>query len=102
LFNPLLNPWLALTFKTLELGFEAQNVIALRMMRLAAGGDRGQNEARCMVTEKFAAGAEAQFAVVSGVLTGRKDRLLQAKSFAACGNGFARTNAAYPGVDTSR
>jgi hypothetical protein len=30
----MLKPWLALTYKTIQLGFDAQNVIALRMMRL--------------------------------------------------------------------
>jgi len=32
------NPWLALTFKTIQLGIEAQSVIALRLMRFAVGG----------------------------------------------------------------
>ena len=50
----MLNPWLALTFKAMQLGFDAQNVIALRMMRLAAGGARGQKEVCLMVSEKIA------------------------------------------------
>ena len=70
------NPWLALTFKTMQLGFDAQNVIALRMMRFATGGARGQSEARRMVTEKIAAGVEAQSAAVSGALTGRGDTVI--------------------------
>jgi hypothetical protein len=41
----------------MQLGFDAQS--ALRMMRLAAGGARGQNEARRMVIEKTVAGVEA-------------------------------------------
>jgi hypothetical protein len=36
------NPWFALTVKTIELGLDAQRVVALRMMRLAAGGARGR------------------------------------------------------------
>ena len=68
----MLNPWLSLTFKTMKLGFDAQNVIALRMMRFAAGGPSGQNEARRMVTEKIAAGVQAQLAAVSGIITGPK------------------------------
>ena len=72
----MLNPWLSLTFKTMQLGFEAQNVIALRMMRFAAGGPGGQNEARRMVTEKIAAGVQAQLAAVSGVITGKKDTVV--------------------------
>jgi hypothetical protein len=75
----LLNPWLALTFKTMQLGFEAQNVIALRMMRFAAGGASGQSEARRMVTEKIAAGVEAQAAVASGAITGQSDTVVAGK-----------------------
>ena len=51
----MLNPWLALTFKAMQVGIDAQNVIVLRMMRLSAGGARGQSEARRMVSEKIAA-----------------------------------------------
>jgi hypothetical protein len=32
----MLNPWLAITFQTMRLGFEAQNAVTLRVMRLAA------------------------------------------------------------------
>ena len=60
----------------MQLGFDAQNIIALRMMRLAAGGARGSNEARRMVVEKIAAGVEAQSAAVLGVLAGRKDTVV--------------------------
>lgn len=73
------NPWLELTFKTMQLGFDAQNVIALRMMRFAAGGARGQNEARRMVTEKIAAGGQAQLTAVSGIITGQKDTVVAGK-----------------------
>jgi hypothetical protein len=72
----MLNPWLALTFKTMQLGFEAQNVIALRMMRFAEGGPRGQNETRRMITEKIAAGFQAQLTAVSGMMTGQKDTVV--------------------------
>jgi len=76
----LLNPWLALTFKVMQLGFDAQNVIALRMMRFAAGGARGQNEARRMVIEKTAAGVEAQATTISGIITGNKDTVVCCQS----------------------
>ena len=69
----MLNPWIALTLKAMQVGFEAQNVIFLRMMRLSAGGARGQSEARRMVSEKIAASAEAQAAAVSGIIAGRKE-----------------------------
>ncbi len=84
----MLNPWFALTIKTMQLGFDAQNVMALRMMRLASGGVRGQNEARRMVTEKIAAGVEAQATAVSAAKPWSPE-----KSFEAYENGFALTNA---------
>lgn len=73
------NSWLALTFKTMQLGFEAQRVIALRVMRLAAGGARGKSEGRRMVAEKVAALAEAQIAAASAVMAGRKGPVVAAK-----------------------
>jgi len=72
----MLNPWIALTLKAMQVGFEAQNVIFLRMMRLSAGGARGQSEARRMVSEKIAASAEAQAAAVSGIIAGRKEAVV--------------------------
>jgi hypothetical protein len=63
----------------MQLGFDAQNVIALRMMRLAAGGARGQNEARRMIIEKTVAGVEAQATTISGIITGNKDTVVAAK-----------------------
>jgi hypothetical protein len=54
-------------------------VIALRMMRFAAGGARGQSEARRMTTEKIAAGVEAQATAVSGAITGQSDTVVAGK-----------------------
>jgi hypothetical protein len=72
LANPwLANPWLNLAAQATLVGFEAQQVMALRMMRLAAGGARGQAEAQRMVTEKFAAAVEAQHAMAAGAVMGR-------------------------------
>jgi hypothetical protein len=64
------NSWFALSSQAAMLGLEAQGVIALRMMRLAAGGARGQAEAQRMMTEKFDAFGEAQAVAVSGTLAG--------------------------------
>jgi hypothetical protein len=61
--------------------------------RLAAGGARGQKEARRMVIEKTAAGVEAQAMTISGIIAGNKTPLLLPKSFESCRNGFAPTNA---------
>ena len=75
----MLNPWLSLTFKTIQLGLEAQSVIALRMMRLAAGGSIGSNEARRMITEKIAAGIETGAVVASGAVSGQKNAVVAGK-----------------------
>jgi hypothetical protein len=66
----LFDSWLALTFQATQLGLEAQNVIALRLMRLADGGAAGVAEARLMVTDKMAAVAEAQLAATAIILMG--------------------------------
>jgi hypothetical protein len=72
----MLKPWIALTLKAMQVGFDAQNVIFLRMMRLSAGGARGQSEARRMVSEKIAASVEAQVAAVSGIIAGRDEAVV--------------------------
>ncbi len=73
------NSWLGLAFKAIELGIEAQSVIALRMMRLAAGGARGRAEASRMVAEKIGALAEAQTAAAAAILTGRREKIVAGK-----------------------
>jgi hypothetical protein len=70
------NPWFSLACKTIELGFEAQSVIALRMMRLAAGGARASTEAQRMIADKIAAGIEAQAVVVSSFAAGHSDTVV--------------------------
>jgi hypothetical protein len=40
------NPWFALSLKTVQMGTEAQSVIALRVLRMAAGGARAEAEAQ--------------------------------------------------------
>jgi hypothetical protein len=69
--NPLQmwNSWFALSSQAALLNFEAQGVMALRMMRLAAGGARGLSEAQRMVSEKFAALTEAQAAATAAAFT---------------------------------
>jgi hypothetical protein len=55
----MLGIWLAVAEGTL-LGFEAQQrVIALRAMKIAAGGSSARSEVSRMVAEKVSAGAEA-------------------------------------------
>ena len=47
------NPWIKLSFDTWTLGIEAASVVALRMLKIGAGGPAGAAEARRMVTEKI-------------------------------------------------
>ena len=64
------NSWMKLVFQAAQLSLEAQNVIALRLMRLAEGGTLGVAEAQLMVTDKMAAFAEAHLAAAVTVVTG--------------------------------
>jgi hypothetical protein len=66
----MLNPWLVLAFQAARLGWEAQNVMALRLMRLAGGGAAGQSEAHLMVSEKVAAHSEAHAAATAVAMKG--------------------------------
>ena len=67
-------PWLKLTHSATLLAMESQTVIALRMMRLAAGGPRASAEAVGMVREKFEALGQAQVQVASDFMLGRGHR----------------------------
>jgi hypothetical protein len=73
------NPWFSLIFQTMQMGFEAQSVIALRMMRFAAGGPAAQTEARRMITDKVAAGVEMQAVAASAIASGQKDTVIAGK-----------------------
>jgi hypothetical protein len=64
--------WCALSVQTARLGWEAQNVIALRLIRMAAQRPGSQAEARRMVTEKVAALTEAQAAANAAFIKGGK------------------------------
>jgi hypothetical protein len=75
----MLNPWFSLVFKTVQLGLESQSVIALRMMRLAAGGAAAPAEARRMMTERVAAGIEAHAVAASSVASGHKNTVVAGK-----------------------
>ncbi|HUZ33111.1 MAG TPA: hypothetical protein VMV19_13565 [Xanthobacteraceae bacterium] len=73
------NPWLDLTFRTMRLGWDAQNVVALRMLRMASGGPRARAELNRMVAEKVAAGAEADLAATTAVIAGSEDHVVAGK-----------------------
>jgi len=64
------NPWLD-AFRLAQLCFDAQSVVALRMMRLASGDKQAAKEAERMVNEKFAALAEAQANLIRDMMTGK-------------------------------
>lgn len=56
------NPFLS----SILLGFEAQRVIELRLVRLAWGGREGLAEAQSMVVEKVHAAGEAMMTLLFG------------------------------------
>jgi hypothetical protein len=63
--------WWSLTTDGIRLGFEAQEVIALRMMKIVAGGPAAHKEAARMTAEKLTAAAEAMTTFAMGG-SGRK------------------------------
>jgi hypothetical protein len=73
------NAWCTLSLQAAKLGWDAQGVIALRMMRLATPSAGGRTEARRMVTEKVAALAEAQTAAAAAVIKGGKSHRVAKK-----------------------
>jgi hypothetical protein len=77
------NPWIALSLKAVQMGVEAQWVIALRMLRLAAGGSRMEAEATRMVTEKVAAAAEAQVVAAVAAISERPQHVVANKTIRA-------------------
>jgi hypothetical protein len=58
--------WFSLAMESAAFAFEAQQVIALRMAKLAAGGAAAQAEAARMISEKMFAGAEASMMLALG------------------------------------
>ncbi len=63
--------WLRLSFDIWRAGLEAQQVIALRLAKLARGGTPANAETTRMVSEKMAAAVEAQQAAATALLTGK-------------------------------
>jgi len=62
------NSWLGIGMSAWSLGVEASTVIALRTVKLAAGGAAGEVEARRMVSEKIDASVALQTLALSGGL----------------------------------
>ena len=66
----MLNLWRAY-FRLAQMGWDANVVVALRLMRLASGGTLAQREAQRMIAEKAAAAGEAQTVAAAQMLSGR-------------------------------
>jgi hypothetical protein len=58
--------WFSLMMETATLAVEAQQVMALRIAKLAAGGPAAQTEAAMMMSEKVVAYAEASTMLALG------------------------------------
>ena len=63
--------WFGSWFEFLGLAADAQEVIGLRMLKLAAGGTDAYGEAVLMVSEKVGTGAYATAALAAGVSVDR-------------------------------
>jgi hypothetical protein len=66
--------WLKLSHDLAWSQVEAQQVIALRLMKLASGGTRAQREARRMVAEKLATSGEVFTTLAMGGSVGAAAR----------------------------
>jgi hypothetical protein len=62
-----------MVFQSTMLAIEAQQVIALRLMKMALGGSHVQREAELMVTEKLAAVAESGQKMMMAAAGGERD-----------------------------
>ena len=62
----MIKTWMTLAFDAARLGYEAQTVMTLRMLKLARGGRAAEAEARRMVAEKGVAFAQAAATLATG------------------------------------
>ncbi|HSZ50180.1 MAG TPA: hypothetical protein VK801_01295 [Caulobacteraceae bacterium] len=62
------NPWMGIGMSAWTLGMEASSVIALRSLKIAAGGAPATAEAKRMVDEKVGAAVSLQALAMSGGL----------------------------------
>jgi hypothetical protein len=75
------NGWYSLSLQAARVAWEAQSVVMLRCMQIAAESAQGrQTEARRMVSEKIAALAEAQVAAATAAIEGRSSRQITKKA----------------------
>ena len=59
---------------TLKMSFVANQVIGLRLMKIATGGARGRRESKLMVDEKIKAAADASIEAAMSVAAGQPHR----------------------------
>jgi hypothetical protein len=64
------NPWFNLSWDAAMLGFEAQSVIGLRLIKAAVGGEAATREAALMIAEKTQAAFDAHFLLTQSALAG--------------------------------
>src|ERR1019366_9381777 len=62
--------WLSLSMSAMQLGIEAQSVIALRMMKVSAGGAAAEAEVQRMISEKTEAALDAQLQIGRSAMSG--------------------------------
>jgi hypothetical protein len=67
-------PWMRFSMEVATLGVEAQSVVGLRFITMAAGDTAAGREVLRMVPEKLAAFAEAQLEVLDNVIGGALHR----------------------------
>jgi hypothetical protein len=58
-------------FEAARFGADVQQVMTMRIMRIASGGPGAATEAQQMVSEKLAAFGESQVALITALATGR-------------------------------
>ena len=75
----MINHWLRLNLAAWSLGMDALSVVALRSLRLGAGGPSAEREARRMIAEKVKATAQLHALALTGGL-GRSPHRASAKT----------------------
>ena len=69
-------------FEAARFAADMQQVMALRMMRLASGGPLAETECKRMVSEKVAAFSEAQGVLMTALMTGTSLENAAVKAYA--------------------
>ncbi|MDP2411661.1 MAG: hypothetical protein Q8M26_15415 [Pseudolabrys sp.] len=72
-----MNTW----FEAARFAADMQQVVALRMMRLASGGPLAETECQRMVSEKVAAFGEAQGVLMTALMTGTSLEVAAVKAY---------------------